>query len=125
MEEKSREQLIRTIGHLEAGNEKCYRKIDRLYNENSELRRKSSVTLEVEVQRLQLENERLTNEISRLSAHRGMPGAGRKRKASDRDIEIIRSLAGHGLSLSEISKRLEAETNTCLSRSTIRNMINK
>lgn len=125
MREKTKEELIIQTQNLETELQKCYDKINRLLNENRELRYKVSGQFEVDMRLLRSENERLKSDLTNRPIYRSLPGAGRKRKASDRDIEIIRSLAGQGHSLSEISKLLETETGTQLSRTTVRNLIKK
>lgn len=85
-----------------------------------------AVSLDGQVKKLAEENRRLQSELGvSPNGKRGLPGAGRKRKATDREITLIRKLHEKGHSLSEISRLVEGETGVKLSRTTVWNLLNK
>ena len=129
--------------NLKVENQKLYEKISALEKEIEDLKFQLSsfdlIILEFEskIKELKAENRELLSKISnntakssteinnRLPLVSNVRGAGRKSRVDESTLNLMKFLKNQGLSYSQIAKKLEEETKSQWSKSTVSYVLNK
>lgn len=129
--------------NLKVENQKLYEKISALEKEIEDLKFQLSssdliiLELESKIKELKAENRELLSKISNNTSKSSteinncpplasnVRGAGLKNRVDESTLNLMKSLKNQGLSYSQIAKKLEEETNSQWSKSTVSYFLNK